>query len=606
MNTPPHTFLGCLRAWPDLWRRPAVFALIHGAAETPPSRSALLSALLEVEPTDLPEEAWDAIVQREDMAAVQAAYEELSPRISADRLSEARKGFERRAAKVRARAFPLSGTLRNAVSRSLDEAIAIVAVNPAEAERFLARADAQAHEAEAQGLAALQRIFAADTAGDGGSPKGARLRAALEAGDLRLARIVAGQLGVADSALLSASSTDDLLHDPWIDRQSTIDILNWSRDPTLAPAGRLPIAELVEHDLALLAELAEALETGAEVSQAGAEHMLRLVIRSLTGGSAPDLDITPLPETSADIWSFNVSGAPASRLFPHAADEHGAVIIVPRRPVLRFPSGPSGRRFVAFDPYERWTVLAKPDSILMTPRMVVRALLAANEARDTSIRCRSFVRLQSAAIAVRPLILNVLARDEARCRRLIDATSSSVLSTEELQSLAQALDIYVDDGDLTALRDACGDRFTLLLEVLHILAEELEGAQVAHRRFDCLRALLRPEVEERVAALIETDLRRRLAGEQRTDTALILGDAMALLEDHSAGSGASLTVTKLVEGLLAAGSVSTAEEGRNRIAELLSLGLLLTSATDLNDTAGSACILRILPLPGRILLKMDD
>ena len=606
MTSRATTLLQSLRAWQHLWRHPALFVLVHGAAETSPPPPALLAALLQAELTDIPA-AWEAIIQHDDIGAAQAAYERLAPYLPPGALDDARRGFERRVAKVRARAEPLTGAIRTAVGRSLDEALVIVTVDPVEAERALARADSQAREGEVQALATLKRTFAAGTKNDGNEQAGARLRVALEGADLRSAKILAGQLGIGDASLRSTSPADSWSRDSWIDRHATADLLKWFRDPAFAPARDFTIAALGVRDAVLLDRLSEALESGAEVSQVEAEQILRLAICSLDGDVAPDTRFAPLPDGGGGLWAFNITGAQVESLFPHAADDQSVVVMVPRGPTLDFPSGPPGRRFVAFDLFERWTNLAKPESILMSPRMLIRAIAAADRVEGQRGRVQAFVRLQSGAIAVRPLILNVLGCDDVRCRNLIDMPPHAALSAGDIvQPLALALDLYVDDGDLSALRDACGDQFPLLLEVMSILAESLETLPVTHRRFDALGALLQPDVEDRVKAVVEADLRRRLVGEQLTNAALVLGDVAALLEDHTANDeGLSLAGSELTDALVALRSVGSAEEGHARIAEFLALGLLRTKA-ERNGTVNSPHILRALPLPGRILLEMDS
>jgi hypothetical protein len=591
-----------LRAWPDLWRHPAVFALVHGSAETPPSPPDLLAALLKVEPIDRHAEAWKIIVRHDDMAAAQAASNVLASGVSTGELEAARRAFERRADRIRARVEPLVGTLRGEVRDKVDAAVAAVADDPVAAERALARADAQARASEATALAALMHDASADSDSDHSDPRRARLMAALAAGDLRSALILAGPLGI---SLAPAAASPR--YDPWIERQSTINLLNWCRDPSLAPGARLSPATLTDHEHSLLDRLADALTTRGDVDQAGAGQILHLAVRSLAGVGRPAVAIVPSAGGGSDLWAFSVVGPEAARLFPHAADADGVAVVVPRRPVPHFPLGPQNRRFVAFDLFEEWARLARADSIVLTPRMLVRILAASPSSYDALTgRAQAFVRLQSAAIAVQPLLCDIVGGDEARLLRFADVPPQPTPTLAAvIRPLVHALDLDVDEGDLAALAYACGGQISLLVRILPVLGEALARKLPSDRRFDVVGMLLREEVEERIKELIKADLHCRIAEERWANIVSVLRDAATLLEDHSLEDGPSLPADELATALFDVGSASSPAQGQARIIELLSLGLLRNDRNQ-GGSIESSGVLRTLGLPGRILLRIDD
>lgn len=595
--------LHSLRAWPELWRHPRLFSRVHGAGPAPHSAE-LLNALLALEPLG-PADSWEAILQEGDVAAMQTALAHI-PGLGEQQPARARRRFERRVEQVLALARPLSGA---AVARAVAAARAAVDTDAFLAEQNLRRAENLAKDGIAQALEALRQIHGGDSPTD--DPRA--LRAALKAGDLRLAQMLVGQLasGTGLGAGASGVAAGSLLHDSWLDQQSTAQLLGWLIDPALAPTGRLPAIDFADHELSLLRRLRSLLEDadeGKAIPEIEARGLLELVIRSLLGESPPPGALSVLNEPGDDTWVFGLAGPAAARLFPHAVDGDGVALVVPRRPSLHFPASPPGRGAVIFDLFEVWEHIVRPGAVVMRPRMLAQSLAAASAGDG---RAGVFVRLLSGAIAVRPLILAVLGRDEDRCRLLIGESPfgpGEVPAAWAAPRLTAALDLLVDDGDIAALIDAAGDRLSLMLEVLHQLAEAMDGAPSDDRHFNILDALLRPEIEDRVEELLETYLRKRLPDDQLTHAALLLDDVAVWLEKAATEAGveadAGLPADALAQGLVAAQSVPDMVEGRKKLAELLSLGLLRRANVP-GAPAETICILPALPLPGRILLRLD-
>lgn len=606
--TQPATLLDSLAGWSGLWRHPRLFIRVHGGGE-PPSAADLQAALLALEPLE-PAAAWEVIAQAGDLAAAWAARE-LIPGAGDELMRQARRRFERRAEQALATAQPLASAPRAAVARAVRAARAAADADALEAERGLRRAEALAAGGVESALNALRRLHGGE--GDAADPLTVRLRAAVDGGDLRLVRILAGRRATMEAPSAFSQRFFPLARDPWLERHDTATLLRWLLNPAMAPPDRLPDLSLTDDAAALLERLEALFDVGGEIFQCDAETLLVLAVAVLLGLPRAEVaaDLSPLEEANEGSWAFQLRGPTAARLFPHAADDEGIALVAPRRPGLGVPAAPPGRGAVIFDVFERWRSLAHPEAVLFTPRMLAQALIAA-PAGDA--RAQAFVRLQSSAIAVRPLILGLLGRNAARCRLLVGASEpeGQLSAAETAPRLAGALDLLVDEADIAALVDAAGDRLPLLLDILHLLAEVMDGAPADQRRFNALDMLLRPDIEDRVGALIETRLRHSLPDDELTLTALLLEEAAAWLQ-KSAGDpsppgsppGSPPTAAAeaapagaLVTALVAGGSVASEAEGRQKLAELLALGVLRRDGPD--------HVQRGLPLPGRVLLYLED
>jgi hypothetical protein len=581
-----------LELWPDLWRYPKLFVLVHGAQEIMPAHRQLLEALLEGQVAD-EHEAWQVILACDDIAAVQSAYVRLTPHLAfrdeVTDLAGARLRFQRRIEQVRDRARPLSAG-HSGVEATLTEAMNLHISDPRKAEHLLTKAAAAAAEAERRELAELAARFPSSASDDS---RLVRLAEAIATQDLRLAQIYASQLG--DISVLPHT----IEQDQRVDREPTAGLLAWRLDPDgLAPSW-LPSINLTEHDLAALTHLEVILQAGM-LSLSDAEQFLRATFQFLLSGDIRGVEIARAPDLDQDSWAFVCTGRATWRLYPHVERQEGGILLlVPRRRSSPPPKLANADSFVAWDLFENWTLTAVQHPIRATPRMLLDLL------PQTQTRVTAFVRMQSSTVAVRPLILQVLAGSEARYCRLAGVSPSNtqpVSVAETLAILVQALDLHVDEGDLLALSDACGDCFSWLPLVFELVAQTLDASPAANRRFDALSAIRRPDVERNLEEALKAEL-RRLLQDQWEYTAI----ALAIVEDElvrdsipAEGIGSS----ELSEALVRHGHAQNLEDAKSILTTLVSLGLL-REVKVLGTNSSEPHILQALPFPGRVLLRAE-
>lgn len=576
MTSPSMQWLG---RWAEAWRYPRLFVRIHGRSNQPPSPSDLVADMLAGEQRK-PREAWQEILEVGDLAAVAAAYHLLAPAIGVDearaKLDESRAAFRRRVDRLRARARLLEEGWAT-IEAELAEAEALCLTSPATAEDRLARAATSldaAERAELDRLRARHPEFEAE-------PSAWRFREAVEARDLRLARIYTSQ--ITDDAEEPSAAAQPLR----LQRVGTLDLLRWRLQPTIAPAW-LPPINLTDADLDLLLRLEIAMERQS-LSEDSAEGLVRGLIRCALGTEPGGFELTTTRPTDGETIGVTLLGEAAVRLFPHAVDHECRVeLVFPRNDTSRLSVAPEGRCRVAWDVFELWSEVVRADEIVVLPRMLLDLL------PHPADRERLFVRLQSRRIPIRTLLRNVVGRDEQRCLRIAGQTSSSISGAQPrvLRPLLEALDLYVDDADVYALGDASGGCVAWLLLALDLLASELDPQPATNRRLDVLDLLRRPEIDRRLYVSLESELLRL----EDPDGAALVIDAVEDVFDrvrHTNG----IPHDQLINDLLLEGVGMSREEVEARLTQMASLGLLDPPATD------GQWISCGLPLPGRIVKR---
>lgn len=569
-----------LAAWPDLWRRPALFRLIHGARQEDTAER-LRDAMLEAE-TDQPHTAWQAILAGEDLAAAAAAYDRLAPELGIEEarrgLAQARSDFQRRVGSVRDRARPLPMAWA-AVDRTLREAVAIHLAEPKAAEARLAQADSMVAEAERLELANLARHAAEDEM----TPQG--LRAALAAGDIRLAQILSGRTNA------PVTAARPMAYDLRIEREPTTRLLEWRLAPELAPAW-LPPTTLSENDVGLLTALVETMALGT-IDAERAEDLLRRALAFL--GSAAH-DVAAVKAGPDEMWSFHVRGPDVAAVFPHASEDDGSVTVaIPHSGMAALPRPHDGRRLLAWDVFEVWRTDLRAEVTVVRPRMFLELLHPEIERRA------GFVRLVSRGAPVRALILNVLGQHDERCRRFAGQSArgeGAAAVDGVLDRLIEALDLYVDEGDILALRDAYGGSQAWMLQALHMVAKALDTEPATNRRFDALRVLRRAPIARELEARLDESL-AEILGEDRFATALQL-DVLEGEFDSDDPGPVPMWPEHLATVLVREEQAADIPDALRVINDLVSTGLLRTMPSPGSDRLS---ISPSLPLPARLLLR---
>jgi len=577
-----------LAAWPELWRYPQLFACVHGAEPDAHDAHALVAAMLAEEVED-PAAAWRSILDQDDLAAAQVAYDQLAPVLGIDiarkDLDRVRASFVRRVGAVRDRARALTaGRLR--IEAVLEDALQTLMTRPRAAERQLAAAFSDVEASEYIQLEHLRRIH---VSGGGERRHYQALEDAISSGDLRRALIFASRLDAA------VTPVQPRVQDIRLEREPTDRIVEWRLNQDLAPAW-FPRITLADHDITMLSRL-DALCRADQIGVVDANHFSRVILRFLMCGEEWDGDLSRGRSLTDDTWTITLRGPATTKLFPHVVNAAGeAELVFPKSPAARFPAAHAAGPFIGWDMFESWRLRSRPDAIIATPRMLLELLELQTR------RGPMFARLQSRQVAVRPLILHVLGRDLDRCLGLAQLPMSrhtELTAGQVLMPLLEALDVYVDEGDVLAIRDACGDRIEWLLLVLHVAARGMESAVPANRRFDALSLLRRPTVERELEAALEADLGVLL--EDRVRTSIVLDTADDVFETGGSGKGGveqSVLATALVREEYA-GSVAEADA---EIASLISLGLLRRAPVATGMGSTSNLIHPHLPLPARVLL----
>jgi hypothetical protein len=451
---------------------------------------------------------------------------------------------------------------------------------PLDAERTLLSAIAKTEAAENRELEQLTHVHSAPSDED---PRQKRLSEAILRRDLRLARILASQLN--EESITVRSLGQDIR----LERASTLQVLGWRLDPDLAPAWVRRISPN-EPDLEILRCLHTPL-LERSVSEDQAEGLVHAAVRFLMGGSDPQLNLSRRDDANDDIVRLTLKGPYVWKLFPHACDTEGAVdLIIPRSDAARLPPAPDAGRRVAWDIFDVWGRAGRSEEIIVSPRMLLDLL------QLTSGRAEGFVRLQSRQIAVRPLVRHLLGTDEARCRRIagVEFEDPSGSSDTILGPLLEALDLYVDEGDILALRDACGDRLNWLLLVLGVVANELDPAPPANRRFDALGVLRRPDVERELESTLRAELATTLKDSDQTALFLDVADDVFDRQEHVSHA---VPRAELAAAMVSDGYAENDVHAMSEIAALLLNGLLRPVS---GGASGQQAILPSLPLPGRV------
>ncbi|MFA5963746.1 MAG: hypothetical protein WC804_06980 [Sphingomonas sp.] len=572
-----------LRDWPELWRHPALFCLVHSSVQTSRSAREYLQALFADEASSR-EDAWTRIIRAGDAGAAQIARDLLAVDIgitTAEKgIAETRAGFRRRVQQLQWRAHVLSAG-RTEIQTQVQQALDVLVDDPAEAERQLAAAELLAAAGEERDLDALAQAHP-DRATEGVD----HLQEAIAARDLRLAYVYAGHLGN------PLAPSQPLRQETWLDRTPVIDLLTWRLNSEQAPA-RLASVELADHEILMLALIEKSMAAN-DLVPADAEQIVKAIMMFAAGKGAtlPVSNILSIADEDSLPFAFELVGGSAMRIFPLAADENGTVVILlPRNSIAAFPAGWGARRFVAFDLFDQWNLDRPSNSLLLTVRMLMDVVSSPRRVED-------LVRLQSRAVAVRPLVHEMLGRDIWRARSLagLDTSADDLPIDAMLSPMLGALDLYVDEIDILALDDACGGDLNLLLKILSAVTDKLNITQVANRRFDAAGVILSESGAALIDEIVEADLVLRL-GERRDNAEAVLAVIDYEIEQRAHVGRQYPTYDELAQIVVDEGWISELDVARSMIDWMADLSLLF-----MVQTAGGIEVHRRLGLPYRILL----